>query len=497
MTRTRWDGNGCPERHHGVGTVVAWVLLLAAVGCESPHDVRGIAIQGLPDHPVVGESFRLSAVRTDGTVVPDELVTWTSSDEAVASIGADGTVTGSDVGTVTISAFVLEDEAELPIRVNDLIPRFSQIAAGAEHTCALSRIGETYCWGRNDHGQLGIESLQRCESDGTPGSVPCTVVPTLVDAVPQLAQLVAGNRHTCGLTQEGVAYCWGKNERGQLGDGSYTGRSHPAPVDTDRTFARLSVASSHTCGLTTDGVILCWGTNWYGELGEGPTSHSTPWPIHQDLAFETMTTAIDHTCGVLESGETLCWGRNNVGQLGVPLVDGRCVFYGDPIQCSFEPQVAIHDQVMTELVAAAGYTCGLTSAGAAYCWGSNLWGRLGDGTFADRAQPKLVAGGHVFETLTAGTVTACGLHEGGLARCWGRDVGTFGAGRDGPEIPAPALAAPGIRFAQLSAGFEHTCGLDEGGFAWCFGRNWQGQLGNGANGLDQRELLPVGVVGQR
>lgn len=144
------------------------------------------------------------------------------------------------------------------------LPVGPYIAAGQSHTCAIASSGTTYCWGLNEHGQLG---------DGTSTQ---RTSPTAVTG-PQFVAVTAGVRHTCGLTSAGVAYCWGDNTHGQLGDGATTGRLAPTAVAGNLAFAYLKAGDLFTCGITSAGVAYCWGDNEYGQLGDGTkTSHTSP-----------------------------------------------------------------------------------------------------------------------------------------------------------------------------------------------------------------------------
>jgi len=267
----------------------------------------------------------------------------------------------------------------------------------------------------------------------------------------------------------------------------------PLPVIGDHTFAALSADHTHTCGITDTAELMCWGSNTYGELGMSAGGGS-PRRMAASHAFRLVGTAIEHTCAVTLDDVTLCWGRNEHYQLGTEDVDASCRFGAGWVGCSDMAQEVTTAIRFTTLDTNTVVTCGLADGGRAYCWGANGSGQLGDGSGRDRASPTPVAGDRSFTLVTVGFKHVCALVAEGDAFCWGRDAGTFGAGRDGPVIPAPAMAAPGLRFTKLSAGFEHTCGVTTSGVTYCWGRNWQGQLGNGRSGLDQRETTPVRVV---
>src|SRR5439155_285909 len=140
---------------------------------------------------------------------------------------------------------------------------------------------------------------------------------------------------------------------------------------------------------------------------------------------------------------------------------------------------------------AGGHICGVTTSGAAYCWGHNGNGQLGDGTTTDRLVPTPVAGGVTFAALSAGGQHTCGVTPSGAAYCWGfNGAGGLGDGTTTQRL-VPTLVAGGVTFAALSAGEAHTCGVTTSGVVYCWGLNGNGQVGDGTT---TNRLVPTAVA---
>ena len=142
-------------------------------------------------------------------------------------------------------------------------------------------------------------------------------------------QVVGGNFSTCGLTAQGIAYCWGSDDGGRLGDGGAAGDSQsPVEVDTttitgEKAFVRLTAGDAHFCGLTSQGAAYCWGHDSHGQLGDGGGSDDAYSPVRVDTsgmpgprAFVKLAGGGNHTCGLTGDGAAWCWGDDSSGQLG-------------------------------------------------------------------------------------------------------------------------------------------------------------------------------------
>ncbi len=171
------------------------------------------------------------------------------------------------------------------------------LSAGSTHTCYSSASGNSYCWGDNQKGQLGN------------GTLASSLTPMAVTGGPRFISISAGASHTCGLDAGGRAYCWGENEDGQLGSDAEGPTPRPAAVSGGLTFKFLRAGDDYTCGLTVDGVAYCWGNNTYGQLGNhSKQSSEVPVRVSGELKFNSLSLGTVHTCGIAVSGIAYCWG---------------------------------------------------------------------------------------------------------------------------------------------------------------------------------------------
>lgn len=192
-----------------------------------------------------------------------------------------------------------------PVRV-PLPASAAQLAAGGSHTCALLIDGTAFCWGSNASGQLGDSSkVSRAE-------------PVRVSSTLRFVSIGSGRDHTCAVTPDNVAYCWGKNSSGQAGIGVATEAViAPQRVETSVQLRTIAAGLNHTCALSSGGTAYCWGRNNYGQLGDGTVNtHTKPVAVQGAGALLALFPGASHTCGVNSSSETFCWGYNVDGQLG-------------------------------------------------------------------------------------------------------------------------------------------------------------------------------------
>ncbi len=249
-------------------------------------------------------------------------------------------------------------------------------AAGDAHTCVLvspdgAAGGEVLCFGDNSHGQLG---------DGTFISRAAPAPVALGTTGVRATAITAGSDHTCALDVTGQAWCWGLGDSGQLGGGAATDQPAPvtAPLPGGLTVAALSAGGAHTCAVDDAGGVWCWGADDRGQLGLGATGPAVAAPA--SVAGITgaaigVSAGGAHSCVDLADGSVWCWGANDSGQLG----DGTTVDRPTPARVA---------GVTGTVAAGALHTCA-SASGHATCWGADTSGQLGDGATLTISAPEL------------------------------------------------------------------------------------------------------------
>ena len=256
--------------------------------------------------------------------------------------------------------------------------RWADISVSRLTTCGLSETAEGYCWGLNQQGAVGSSTV------GLGAQVP---VPTPIDGGHAFRAVAAGWLHGCGVDTHGAAWCWGSNTFGQLGIGSAdtATRRSPVPVAGGLKFTQISLGSRHSCALTTDGDAYCWGSNTTGQLGDGSKANrGAPTPVAGGLKFTQLVTSsgfgtggfasppspqgsAGHTCALTTERHAYCWGWNGSGELG----DGTNIDRLVP--------TPIGRDLTLDLIAVGGaYSCGMQGDDV-WCWGSNVNGQIGKG----------------------------------------------------------------------------------------------------------------------
>jgi alpha-tubulin suppressor-like RCC1 family protein len=327
------------------------------------------------------------------------------------------------------------------------ITNWSQVSAGGDssgsHSLAVTRSGIAYAWGANVNGRLG---------DNTTSSRLSPV--TVVGGITNWSQVSAGGTLSLGLTDTGISYAWGLNTDGQLGDNTTTSRLSPVTVVGGITnWSQVSAGGFHSLGLTSDGIAYAWGRNNSGQLGTNNTSsRSSPVTVVGGITnWSQLSAGSTHSLGLTSAGIAYAWGYRGSGRLG----DGANTTRSSPVT------VVGGITNWSHLSGGIAHSLGLTSTGIAYGWGINTNGQLGDNTLSSRSSPVTVVGGVAnWRRVSAGDQHSLGITTTGVAYGWGRNLDGFLGDGTGTGRSSPVTVVGGITsWSQVSAGFDHSLGL--------------------------------------
>ena len=386
---------------------------------------------------------------------------------------------------------------------------FTSIAAGENHTVGIDIDGTLWSWGRNDDGELG---------DGTTAN---KSIPIRVQKKPEEGPLAnnttkwkavsAGAFHTVGLAEDGALWSWGYNGNGELGDGTTTNRNTPVRVQQKteaETFVNnttkwkaVSGGGAHTVGLAEDGSLWSWGKNDKGQLGDGTKiAKSTPVRVQQKTEAETfvnnrtkwktVSAGGSYTVGITEDGSLWSWGDNGSGQLGLGNLGTDAS--GAAITQISLPQKIGNKTWSAVAVSLSGFsfTVGIDIDGTLWSWGYNGNGELGDGTTTNRNTPVRVqketeAGAFEdnttkWETVSVGNDHTVGIAEDGTLWSWGlNSSGQLGDGTNGDKSTPVQVQKTETTWKTVVAGDAYTVAIDIDGTLWSWGSNDSGRLGDG------------------
>jgi uncharacterized protein YjdB len=430
--------------------------------------VASISLVPAPPTQVLAlDTLQLTAVaRGYNNQVMQRTFTWTSSNTNVATIDANGRVIFKTTGQATFTARTAHRTAVSATTA--LERRLLALDAGGDFTCGVANLGRGYCWGLSSDGRTAAPPDSSCFD---PKEL-CILPPKRMNE-PELAftTISAGGNFGCGITTDRVLYCWGNDVSGQVGNGAAGAGETPslATVKTER-FTAVSAGDEHACALNMVGTAYCWGNDSDGQLGDLRNINSTtPIPVADTtLQFRSISAGDRHTCGVTTTGAAYCWGNGSFGQLG----------NGGTGQAQV-PTLVTGSQTFTAIAAGKRHTCALDTTGNVYCWGDNTSAQLGTGIpGGSQLTPVLVTGPGGFTSLAVGDFHTCGI-AGGAVKCWGwSEWGEVGDGNTTNHLVAAPITVAGLTATSISAGSKHTCAVSTSGQSWCWGSNRWGALGN-------------------
>jgi alpha-tubulin suppressor-like RCC1 family protein len=358
-------------------------------------------------------------------------------------------------GVFLIGIFVLV--YGVPLNARGAESKSAVIASGDSHSCAVTPDRKAVCWGNNRYGQLGNGTTADAEA------------PVVVSGLSNVEALAAGDGHTCAALATGQVKCWGRNDLGQLADLT----KHPSskPVLTPVGPATLIAAGrNHTCARLIDGEVVCWGDNRTSQTGiQRPSLAKPSLPVVVPGVSRAISIAAgaEHSCAVQEDGQLLCWGDNHYGQLGHGILEPH----------SFPPGPVPIAGKAVAVTAGRRHTCALLRDGTVQCWGEGFEGQLGDGLRKSSLTPvRVVVPGPGGKTvpldkvaaISAGSQHTCAILESREVYCWGSNsLGQLGAVKD--KMAATPVFSGLTGVVALGAGGSHTCAILSSGGTKCLG----------------------------
>ncbi len=409
------------------------------------EEIADVILQVLDDrgNPVVGREVAAKVWEGDGSAI---LNATTSGSDGLLHLSW---TAGPMPGTQRLHLTPFGGEG-LTLTAEATGFQATKLSVGLFNVCAIDLDARAWCWGDGlsdgaARGDSGIDVLPDWR-------------PIRVAGGHQFAEIAAGGTVACALDLAGAAWCWGLDQRGQLGQGvAATGLCYtlpcqrfPVEVVGGHRFTAIAAIASTVCAIDGAKQVWCWGENSSGEVGIGAGSPSfirTPTQALVSDSVEEIFAGYSYFCARMATGVIECWGENSpVRQGASPGSDGR------------RPTPVATTERFTRAWATPDGMCGRKSSGETYCWG-----QVGGPSAAVTRRPELDG----FSVL------------GGdwLGTGWGLD----GTGRLHRFYQGTSTdVSGGVRLSSIRSGAESGCGLGGGGQVWCWGSNTEGELGNGS-----------------
>ena len=482
-------------------TIIEVIVVIGIIGILAAVAVVGYGAwqRSLAENVVKSDLLNAASAMEDSRTFnnlfpPDVNSAFESSDNVALTGGSeaggrDYCIQGAST-TGSTTTYVIDNYMDEP-QIGTCATRsavWTAVSRGGAGACGVTR-EKAYCWGGSTHigSDAGVASL-----------VPVPVSTAGVLSGKRVSQVATGRVHACALA-EGKVYCWGRNEDGQLGNGSFINQTLPVAVDDQgallsKRVEKIDAGGNNTCALAS-GDIYCWGQDQYYELGNGSASSAdSAVPVQvtrpsdmQGYSFTDVDVGWLGACALANSpAGAYCWGFYT----GYPSPGSSSAI---PRQLNTSGVLA--DKTVTQVSVGTQYMCVVASA-RVYCWGAatgNDYGQLGNQTTGAQLTPVAVdtsgvLNGIDIELVSAGYQHTCALSKSKNVYCWGRNnVGQLGNGtRVDSNIPVQTLITGTalenetlVSITKADVFSNGTCGITLKSNLICFGDYSGGILGNG------------------
>lgn len=346
------------------------------------------------------------------------------------------------------------------------------VSAGGNHTLAIDGNGGLWAWGRNEFGQIG---------DGTSTT---RSAPVVIDTVNSYILVSAGMHHSLAIRSDSTLWGWGRNTWGAIGDGTESNRTVPVQVGSADNWLSVEASHFHSVGLRSDGSIWAWGSNGNAQLGNGTQDGSigalAPAQVEDDFDWTAISAGDNHSIGIRQDGTMWVWGSNVFDALGDPTF----------AVLTLPTQIGSDDD-WDSVNAGENHNLAIRTDGTLWGWGRNFFGALGTGGTADETSPILISDATDWISISANTYHSAALNASG-------ELFTFGANQFGQLGDGTTIADPSVEhqmgtanWLSVSIGFSHSTAIQEDGTLWAWGGNGNGQVGDGSF-IDRN--LPVEIA---
>lgn len=414
-------------------------------------DQDGIAdyLDAFPNDPAASED-------TDGDGYPDQWNNGYSQADSTTGLSLDEFIHNPAEWVDSDGDGAGDNSDVLPLNPNKKW-QYPILSAGQFHTAVIQPDGTLWTWGSNSRGQLG---------DGTKID---QYSPIQVGFDNDWMQVVSGAAHTLALKTDGSLWGWGYNASGQLGLGvATTDQLSPIQSNSGNSWSKIESGYYHAFGFKSDGSLWAWGKNDHGELGDGSTiSRNSPVLIGNDWA--KVSAGWQFSVAVKKDGTLWAWGSNDTNQLG----DGTTIDRIVPIQIGSDGNWAT-------VSAGSLHSLSLKSDGTLWAWGNNGLGQLGDGTTIAKTSPVQIGVDNNWMQISAGNYTSQALKLNGSRWGWGNNYDGQLGNDSATSYYVSTQVDSDFDWIQIDAGATHTLALKASGTVLAWGINWYGQLGDGS-----------------